>query len=72
MQHEHFKNVWQSLNQETQEKVLDLIAGGKGMISYESIRTFDILNSVSQNRHFVAKSAFYSELKLAIVLDEKI
>ena len=71
MQHEHFKNVWQSLNQETQEEVLDLIAGGKGVISYESIRTFDILNLVSQN-HFVAKSAFYSELKLAIVLDEKI
>ena len=52
MQYEHFKVVWQCLNEEIQDKVLDLIAQGKGVIPNENINTFDSLDSVLENCHF--------------------
>ena len=44
--------IWQCLNEEIQDKVLDLIAQGKGVIPNENINTFDSLDSVLENCHF--------------------
>ena len=68
MEQEHFENVWQSLNEEIQEKVF---AGGKGVIPYENIKIFDSLNSVPENRNSFAQSEFYTELKHDIVSYEE-
>ena len=71
MQYEYFKSVWQSLNEEIQEKVLNIFAGVKSTIPYENIKTFDSLDFFPENRQSFAHSEFYRKLKQDIVSDEE-
>ena len=41
--HSYFENVWRMLEEKDKDKILDLIAEGKGVMPYEKIVTFDSL-----------------------------
>ena len=41
--HSYFANVWRGLEEKDRDKILDLIAEGKGVMPYEKILTFDSL-----------------------------
>ena len=56
--HQHFV----SLSKEDQEWVLDYLSTGKGVIPYQLITDFDLLN-ISPRKEFFDKYLFYSSLK---------
>ena len=71
-QQEHFRFIWEDLNEETREKMLKLVASGKGLIPYENIKTFDSLDSVPKIKYFLQfVNVSYSVLKQQNVPDEE-
>ena len=69
-QHYYFSTVWPYLTQKIQEKVLDIVAGGKGIITYELIVDMDSLLLTPDDEKFWKKFEFFSELKLQSVDNE--
>ena len=59
------------INEETREKILELVALEQGVSSYENIKTFDSLESVPENKYFFDKTEFYNVLKQQNVPDEE-
>ena len=53
-----------------QEKVLDIVTSGKGIIPYELIVDMKSLLLTPDDEHFWSKTEFFSELKLQAVDDE--
>ena len=52
------------------EKFLDIVASGKGVISYEKIISLNGLDLKPEDRNFFEKNEFFSELKNTALLDE--
>ena len=52
------------------EKFLDIVASGKGVISYEKIVSLNGLDLKPEDRNFFEKNEFFSELKNTALLDE--
>ena len=69
-QHYYFSTVWPYLTQKLQEKVLDIITGGKGIIPYELIVDMNSLLLTPDDKQFWSKTEFFSELKLQTVDNE--
>lgn len=53
-----FQKCLAELKRGISRKSLDLIPGGKGVIPYEHIKTFDSLDSVPDNRNFLLRINF--------------
>ena len=51
-QHDYFSQVWLLSDFSQKRKVLDIIASGKGVISYEEIVSIDSLKSKPENSIF--------------------
>ena len=66
--HSHFGPVWQNLNIVVKENILDIVAGGKGIIPYEKIVDMNSLEIVPA-RNFFERTEFYSALKQKAVSD---
>ena len=63
-QHDYFSQIWLLSDFSQKRKVLDIIASGKGVISYEETVSIDSLNSKPENSiFFFMKDEFYSTLK---------
>ena len=63
-QHDYFSQIWLLSDFSQKRKVLDIIASGKGVISYEETVSIDSLNSKPENNiFFFIKDEFYSTLK---------
>ena len=69
-QHYYFSTVWPYLTQKLQEKLLDIITGGKGIIPYELIVDMNSLLLTPDDEQFWNKTEFFSEFKLQTVDDE--
>ena len=69
-QHDHFPEVWKYLGPQQKEKILDIIADGKGIIPYEKIVDANSMSLTPENGIFFEKSKFYSDLKQKSVADE--
>ena len=69
-QHYYFSTVWPYLTQKIQEKVLDIVTSGKGIIPYELIVDMKSLLLTPDDEQFWNKTEFFSELKLQAVDDE--
>ena len=69
-QHYYFSTVWPYLTPKLQEKVLDIVTIGKGIIPYELIVDMQSLLLTPDNDQFWSKTEFFSELKLQAVDDE--
>ena len=59
------------LDNYTREKVLELIASGKGVIPYEKITDFNSLEFKPEDGVFLEKLEFVSESKQAVLGDEE-
>ena len=62
-QYDYFSQVGQKLSKTNQEKVLDMVATGKGVTLYEKITTCNSLDSELENKFLFEINEFYSELK---------
>ena len=60
--HSYFGNVWGTLEEKDKDKILDLIAEGKGVMPYEKIVTFESLSKKTE-KEFYEHTEFYSSLK---------
>ena len=60
--HNYFNQVWKSLKQENRNKILDLIAEGKGVMPYEKVLDAKSLLSKPE-QDFYDHTEFYSSLK---------
>ena len=69
-QHDYFSEVWKFLSPQQKEKILDIVADGKGIIPYEKIVDVNSLSLTPENGIFFEKSEFYSNLKQKSVEDE--
>ena len=69
-QHYYFSTVWPYLTQKLQEKILDIITSGKGIIPYELIVDMKSLLLMPDDEQFWNKTEFFSELKLQAVDNE--
>ena len=69
-QHYYFSTVWPYLTLKLQEKVLDIVTSGKGIIPYELIVDMQSLLLTPDDEQFWNKTEFFSELKLQAVDDE--
>ena len=69
-QHYYFSTVWTYLPPKLQEKVLDIVTSGKGIIPYELIVDMQSLLLTPDNEQFWNKTEFFSELKLQAVDDD--
>ena len=69
-QHYYFSTVWPYLTQKLQEKILDIITSGKGIIPYELIVDMKSLLLMPDDEQFWNKTEFFSELKLQSVDNE--
>ena len=69
-QHYYFSTVWPYLTQKLQEKILDIITSGKGIITYELIVDMKSLLLMPDDEQFWNKTEFFSELKLQAVDNE--
>ena len=69
-QHYYFSTVWPYLTLKLQEKVLDIVTSGKGIIPYELIVDMKSLVLTPDDEQFWNKTEFFSELKLQTVDDE--
>ena len=65
-----FQRFWEFLGPQQKEKILDIVADGKGIIPYEKIVEMNLLCLTPENRIFFEKSEFYSDLKQKSVADE--
>ena len=61
-QHYSFSTVWPYLNSNKQNKILEMISEGKGIVPYEIIVDMESFFTKPDNE-FWAKSEFFSELK---------
>ena len=61
--HDYFSGVWQKLTFEQQEKILEIIINGKGVIPYEKIDTIHSLSIKPEDGIFFSKDEFFSTLK---------
>ena len=68
-QHYYFSTVWPYLTQKIKEKILDIVAEGKGIIPYEIIVDMDSL-LLTPDEKFWKKTELFSELKLQTVDNE--
>ena len=59
--HSYFSNVWQSLDQNNKNKILEIISKGKGSIPYELIADIHSLDITPEN-FFFNYTEFYSKL----------
>ena len=59
--HEYFSTVWQSLIEKDQNKILDIIAEGKGAMPYEKITDINSLE-IAPDETFFKHTEFYSSL----------
>ena len=62
-QHYYFSTVWPYLMLKLQEKVLDIVTSGKGIIPYELIVDMQFLLLTPDDEQFWNKTEFFSELK---------
>ena len=62
-QYDYFSQVGQKLSKTNQEKILDMVAAGKGVTLYEKITTCNSLDSELENKFLFEINEFYSELK---------
>ena len=69
-QNYYFSTVWPYLTQKLQEKILDIITSGKGIIPYELIVDMKSLLLMPDDEQFWNKTEFFSELKLQAVDNE--
>ena len=68
-QHDYFSKVWKYLGPSQKEKILDIIADGKGLIPYEKIVDQYSFFITLENGTFFEKTEFFSELKNRAVTD---
>ena len=68
-QHVCFSEVWKYLRPSQKEKILDVIADGKGLIPYEKIVDQYSFFITLENGTFFEKTEFFSELKNRAVTD---
>ena len=68
-QHYYFSTVWPYLNSNKQNKILEIMSEGKGIIPYEIIVEMESF-FIKPNIEFCAKSDFFSELKQSAVNDQ--
>ena len=59
--HSYFSNIWQSLDQNNKNKILEIISKGKGAIPYEKIVDINSLDIVPE-KEFFDYTEFYSKL----------
>ena len=59
--HSYFSNVWQSLDQNNKNKILEIISKGKGSIPYELIADIHSLD-ITPEKFFFNYTEFYSKL----------
>ena len=59
--HSYFSNIWQSLDQNNKNKILEIISKGKGAIPYEKIVDINSLDIVPE-KEFFEYTEFYSRL----------
>ena len=59
--HSYFSNIWQSLDQNNKDKILEIISKGKGAIPYELIVDINSLDIVPE-KDFFDYTEFYSKL----------
>ena len=57
-QHDYFSDAWKFLGPQQKERILDIVADGKGIIPYEKIVEVNSLNLTPENRIFFEKSEF--------------
>ena len=69
-QHYYFSTVWPYLTLKLQEKVLDIVTSGQGIIPYELIIDMKSFLLTPDDEQFWNKTEFFSELKLQAVVDE--
>ena len=67
--HYYFSTVWPYLTSKIKNKILDIIADGKGIILYEIIGDMNSL-LLTPDKEFWEKTEFFSELKLQAVDNE--
>ena len=60
--HSHFGQVWKNLNIVYKEKIVDIIADGKGIFPYEKVVDMNSLD-ITPERDFFQPTEFYSSLK---------
>ena len=66
----HFYQNFDSLSDEEKNWVLEYLSGGKGIIPYKMIRSYEDLDAATQQEVF-AKIEFYSSLRNEIILNEE-
>ena len=55
-QHHYFSQIWQrKLTYQDKRKILDIFVSGKGVISYEKIKTIDSLSLQPENGFFYTR-----------------
>ena len=59
--HSYFSKIWSVLNQETKNKIVQIISKGKGAIPYEKIVDINSLNLIPEN-DFFDYTEFFSSL----------
>ena len=68
-EHYYFSTVWPYLSVNKKNKILEIIAEGKGVLPYEII--VDMASFfIKADKEFWKKNEFFSELKLSAVSDE--
>ena len=68
-QHSYFSEVWKYLGESQKNKILEIIAEGKGIILYEKIVGMNSMFLTPGNDVCFEKSEFYSDLKQKVVSD---
>ena len=71
LSYHYFHEVQCFLGSEQKRKVLDIIADGKGIVSYEKIIGINSLSLTPENGDFFEKIEFYSDLKKKAFSDEE-
>ena len=61
--HEYFSTVWKNLTNNQQNKIIEIILSGKGVIPYEKIDTIDSFSCKPEDGIFFSKDEFFSTLK---------
>ena len=69
-QHFYFSTIWPYLQPKTQNEILEIVSGGKGIIPYELIIQTNSLLLKPEDGKFWSKTEFYSELKMQQVDDQ--
>ena len=69
-EHQYFNQIWHSVEKFDQEKILNIIESGKGIMPYEKITNIESLQLIPQNGFF-DHTEFYSSLKQSNVTKEE-